>query len=105
MLLLECIYKSPSSSPENLDELNKLLTTVSKEKKFSHIMVIGDFNFPKIDWKNWLTKGDKNSENFVESIRDSYMFQHVMENTRMRENCEPSTLDLILTNDENMIES
>jgi hypothetical protein len=39
------------------------------------------FNFPKIDWKNWLTKGDKISENFVESIRDSYMFQHVMENT------------------------
>ena len=68
-----------------------------------HIMGI---NFPKIDWKNWLTKGDKNSENFVESIRDSYryMFQHVMENTRMRENCEPSTLNLILTNDENMIE-
>jgi hypothetical protein len=27
-----------------------------------------------------------------------------MENTRMRENCEPITLDLILTNDENMIE-
>jgi hypothetical protein len=37
---------------------------------------MGDFNFPKIDWKNWLTKGDKISENFVESIRDSYMFQH-----------------------------
>ena len=104
MLLLGCIYKSPSSSPENLDELNKLLTTVSKEKKFSHIMVMGDFNFPKIDWKNWSTKVDKNSENFVESIRDSYLLQHVMENTRMRENCEPSTLDLILTNDENMIE-
>jgi hypothetical protein len=48
MLLLGCIYKSPSSSPENLDELNKLLITVSK---FSHIMVMGDFNFPKIDWK------------------------------------------------------
>jgi hypothetical protein len=57
MLLLGCIYKSPSSSPENLDELNKPLITVSKEKKFSHIMVMGDFNFPKIDWKNWLTKG------------------------------------------------
>jgi exonuclease III len=104
MLLLGCIYKIPSSSPENLDELNKLLTTVSKDKKFSHIMVMGDINFPKIDWKKWSTKGDKNSENFLESIRDSYLFQHVMENTRMRENCEPSTLDLILTNDENMIE-
>jgi exonuclease III len=48
MLLLGCIYKSPSSSPDNLDELNKLLTTVSKEKKFSHIMAMGDFNFPKL---------------------------------------------------------
>jgi hypothetical protein len=51
-------------------------------------MVMGDFNFPKIDWKNWLTKGDKISENFVESIRDSYLLQHVMENTRMREKCD-----------------
>jgi hypothetical protein len=42
-------------------------------------MVMGDFNFPKIDWKNWSTKGDKNSENFVESFRDSYLFQHVMQ--------------------------
>jgi hypothetical protein len=104
MLLLDCIYKSRSRSPENLDELNNLLTKVSKEKKFSHIMVMGDLNFPKIDWKNWSTKGDKKSENFAERIRASYRFQHVMENTRMRENCEPSTLDLILTNDENMIE-
>lgn len=64
MLLLGCIYKSPNSSPENLDELDKLLTTVSKEKKFSHIMVMGDFNFPKIDWKHWsprLTKIVKTS--------------------------------------------
>jgi hypothetical protein len=59
MLLLGSIYKSPSSSPENLDELSKLLTTESKEKKFSHIIVMWDFNFPKIDWKNWSTKGDK----------------------------------------------
>ena len=101
MLLLGCIYKSPNKSPENLDELNKLLTTVSKEKKFSHIMVMGDF--PKVNWKNQSTKGDKNSENFVESIRDSYLFQHVLENTRMRDS-EPSTLDIILTNDENMSE-
>jgi hypothetical protein len=31
-------------------------------------MVMGDFNFPKIDWKNWLTKGDKISENFVSFV-------------------------------------
>jgi hypothetical protein len=36
MLLLGCIYKSPSSSPENLDELSKLLTTYQR-KRSSHI--------------------------------------------------------------------
>jgi hypothetical protein len=60
--------------------------------------VMGDFNFPKIDWKNWLTKGDKISENFVESIRDSYLFQHVMENTRIRDNCEHYYLDFYICN-------
>lgn len=73
MLLMGCIYKSPRSSPE----LNKLLTTVAKDKKFSDIMVMGDFNYSKIVEKK-TAKGDKNRENFIESIRDSYLFQHVM---------------------------
>ena len=40
----------------------------------------------------------------MECVRDSYFYQHTVEFTRTREDCEPSTLDLIFTNEEDMIE-
>ena len=40
----------------------------------------------------------------MECIRNSYLYQRTVEFTRTRENCEPSTLDLIFTNEEDMIE-
>ena len=44
-----------------------------------------------------------NSTLFIESIRDSFLFQHVTEPTCIRENNEPSILDLIFTNEEEMV--
>jgi hypothetical protein len=66
---------------------------------------MGDFNLKEINWK---TNDASTSENhmatlFLECIRDTYLFQHVKENTRFRENEESSLLDLVLTNEENMI--
>ena len=42
---------------------------------------------------------------FIECIRDCFFFQHVAEPTRQRGTDNPSTLDLIFTNEENMIEN
>ena len=42
---------------------------------------------------------------FLECIRDAYLYQHVKEPTRVRENNEPSTLDLVLTYEENLVEN
>ena len=41
---------------------------------------------------------------FLEAARDNFLFQHVKQATRMRDNQQESTLDLILTNEENMID-
>ena len=41
---------------------------------------------------------------FLEAIRDNFLFQHVKQATRMRDNQQESTLELILTNKENMID-
>ena len=41
----------------------------------------------------------------MEYIRDSYLIQHVNTITRSRENSEPSMLDLILTNEEEIIDN
>ena len=47
-LLLGSIYRSPTSSDENNNHLNKLIDEIS-QTGFPYIMLAGDFNFPKID--------------------------------------------------------
>ena len=66
---------------------------------------MGDFNFRYINWSdmNTASNDQHNSTLFIESIRDSFLFQHVTEPTRIRENNEPSILDLIFTNKEEMV--
>ena len=94
-VIVGCVYKSPSSKQENLD------------KEYSHILIMGDFNYPKINWKQWTSSGVKDAEAFLECIRDSYLhyiYQHVTEFTPTRENNEPSTLDLIFTNEEGIVD-
>ena len=73
--------------------------------KYTHKLVVGDFNYKQIDWENWQTPKPESSEEyqFISSIQDIYWFQHVTAPTRYREGVEPSTLDLILTNDEGII--
>ena len=104
-LLLGCIYRSPNSSDDNTRKLNQMLLHVSSIKEFTHLLIMGDFNLPKLDWMNWTSKGDKSGEEFMENTRDCYLYQHVTKYTRARANSEPSTLDLIFTNEEDMIES
>lgn len=104
-LLIGCIYKSPNSDTNNLEALNELLVEVSNLKHvYTHLLILGDFNFPKIDWNTHTAKGDKASEQFIESVRDGYLYQHVDFTTRARIGVDPSVLDLIFTNDENMID-
>ena len=58
---------------------------------------------------NWsLCESSENQEHissvFLEGIKDCFLFQHVREPTRFREGQTPNILDLILTNEENMVE-
>ena len=71
----------------------------------SHKLIMGDFNFRDINWSDMTTASNEqhNSTLFIESIRDSFLFQHVTEPTRIRENNEPSVLDLNFTNEEEMV--
>ena len=75
-------------------------------KCYSHILIMGDFNFKNIDWENMTTQvGEQQPEfQFIEKIKDLFLFQHVKEATRYRVGQEPSLLDLIFTNEEDMIQ-
>jgi hypothetical protein len=100
-LLCGCIYRSPDPNHENAERLCDLIRKAAIMKN-SHILITGDFNLPGIDWR-CLFSSSRMENNFVEAIRDSYLFQHVIEPTRCRYDQNPSTLDLIFSNQEEMV--
>ena len=63
----------------------------------------GDLNYSEIDWDSWSTTDTQHSTDFLEAIRDSFLYQHVREPTRARGTDRPSLLDLVLTNEEHMV--
>ena len=76
------------------------------DKKYSHLIIMGDFNLPKIEWETLTCRTSNNDDfhvKFIECIRDCYLFQHVTEATRVRGNNDPSVLDLIFSNEEDMV--
>ena len=108
VLLFGCLYRSPTSTPssgKNNAELNRLLKETVTNKKYTHICIVGDFNYKDINWENWSTPHDdiKEDEKFLEALRDTFLFQHVDEPTRARGTDEPSLIDLILTNEEEQV--
>ena len=50
LLLVGFIYRSESGTPENNELLLKTLDNVNSNK-YSHALVMGDFNLPNINWK------------------------------------------------------
>lgn len=67
---------------------------------------MGDFNYKEIDWDNMITRGAIGSESFkfLETLQDSYLTQCVTEDTRHRHNQISSLLDLVITNNEEIID-
>ena len=101
-LLCGCIYKSPSCSAVNEVNLRNLLKDIAEKNQFSHILVAGDFNYPDIKWEHWYSEREE-SELFLECLRDCFWYQHVQNYTRFRVNQQPSVLDLIKSNEEDMV--
>jgi hypothetical protein len=101
-----CIYRSPNSDDSNNDlltcHLDKIIDTSA-----SHILVTGDFNLKEIDWKLQETSKSHThiASKFLEKTKDLFIHQHVEQPTRIRGSNIPSTLDLVFTNEENMIDS
>jgi hypothetical protein len=105
-LLVGLMYRSPSNVSDDNEQGLRSLIHDATNKGHSHILMMGDFNYPSIDWATWTTQGD-NTDNkeykFLECIQDNFLYQHIDRPTRWRGDTTPHTLDLILTNEENMI--
>src|SRR5215813_9685897 len=59
---------------------------------------MGDFNYPKIDWKKLIAWGK--DQEFLDLVQDLFLTQHVLEPTRNN-----STLDLVFSSDPNIVKS
>ena len=97
-ILISCIYRSPSSSYKNNDNINKLINDISSSKARFKLLV-GDFNYADINWNKW-EGHNVASNNFLHTIQGNFLLQHVTSPTRARGTNEPSLLDLVISNDD-----
>ena len=104
-LLFGCIYRSPNSCDENNVLLIDLMRKIN-DATHSHKVIVGDFNFPSIDWKLWsnsLVSEEAISNKFLDSMRDGFWIQNVFEPTRGRKGDTPAVLDLVFSNEKGII--
>ena len=106
-LLIGCVYLSPSGNRHcSMAELYGTLKLTSSQKA-SHILIGGDFNAPQVDWTDIYSDAPPGhySHDLIRCVQDNFLTQHVTRPTRHRHGQSPSTLDLILTNEEGMVQN
>ncbi len=103
MLKFCCIYRSPNSTAEDTSDLIRGMGQFIDEKEDT--IIIGDFNFPEIDWiGNVSTKDEDHPASlFLESTQDGMLSQHIKEPTRWREGQKANTLDLLFTSKDGLV--
>jgi exonuclease III len=107
-LLVGCIYRPPNSLRETNLEINKHIKIASESvanKKYTGLLICGDFNHSDIEWSDLGGKcrdksGRPSSLDFLETVNSNFLAQHALEPT-FRKN----TIDLILTEDPDRIYS
>ena len=92
MLVVAVCYRSPNS---NIEEDFELYEIIKKNCKNS-TLIMGDFNYPNIDWVN--CKSDSNGSDFLDLINDLFLLQNVSTPTR-----KGNILDLILSTENDLV--
>ena len=101
-LLVGLFYRSGSGSQLNNKRLNTLINGICN-KGFSHMLLVGDFNYPDADWEK-LSAVSTVAQTFIDTTLDNFLHQHVDTPTRYRSDATPSTIDLVFSNEEDMVE-
>lgn len=104
-LTLGGIYRSPTPNRDgsSTDIITELLGKVTDSNP-SHLIILGDFNYPGINWESW-TSHHAHEQMFIDCLSDCFLHQHINEYTRYRTGQQPHILDLLITNEEGMIGS
>ena len=100
-------YRSSSNSAENDARLLNLMEAASAYAKMQHVIIMGDFNYPRIDYNLGMVAApeDDPATLFFHRTHELCMFQHVVWAKRVRQNQNQPTLDYIFTDEDNTIDS
>ena len=105
-LLIGCLYMSPSGPRlQNIGAFAALLEHVIQANP-SHLLITGDFNMPEVDWVNNVVNASPGhpAHKFLCATQDAFLFQHVTRPTRYRRDQTANVLDLIFSNEEEMVQ-
>ena len=83
-----------ASKEENEALLEAIGLAAAKEKCF---LLVGDFNYPGIDWQEMSASGD--GERFMDIVQDNFLHQHVKQATR-----GANILDLVINSEEDLVD-
>ena len=56
-LLIGCFYRSDSGTEANNSNLRNMINEACS-MSYTHLLFMGDFNYPDINWANWTSKSD-----------------------------------------------
>lgn len=102
-LVVGVIYRSPSSTDEQNCKMIDMITAAVNLGS-SHILIMGDLNYPGIDWDLLTTNGNQQEYEFIENFKEWFLWQHTDKPTRYREQQKANILDLVLTNEQGMVD-
>jgi len=85
-LLINLCYCSPSNNAENDSSLLKLMGTAAIRAGTQHVVILGDFNFPQINYNNEHVSAadDDPATLFFNKTQDICLYRHVRKTTRLR---------------------
>ena len=98
VLLIGVCYRSPNTALCGKTNDN-LLCDLIREVRGKPLLLMGDFNFPDVDWSLSLASSTA-SQQFVDCIDEAFISQHVNQATRKN-----SVLDLVFTSEPDMIDT
>ena len=95
------IYRGPNISEENNSKMLKLLALAKQQAKIIHLLMMGDFNMPEIDYNDYSVAGSDFSfpMQFFYLSQDWFLIQHMFEVNRFRGDQTPAKLDYVFTNE------
>ena len=98
-LLFGIIYRSINSQIVGLDS-NKNLLKLLREVSSKHVLILGDFNYPEIDWSTYsaLPSASQDCCELISTVEDCFFCQHVTMPTR-----GASILDLVLSKEPDLV--